>query len=265
MKKGIVLIIVLAMCAGAQETLNEIRREIKKVEQETAREKELHQKEKQRHAEFVKSSQGRLNRLQSQTQTIKAQTDSLTAELARVKEARRKLKGTVRWYEKKKEDFAAVLADQIDSVIPHISTDFPYKIDETQSALKETAAQLRRGVIGPEEGLGRTWSLLMDRVRLGYTAETWSGYLKTDGSQGIAGKYLRYGAVFGIFVSQDGESVYYLQPAESGWHWKSAGDDLELRRRLKDALKVAEGKAAPSLVPIPLYAEHLRAFEGGAQ
>lgn len=265
MSKGLVLILLLVFGSStlyAQETIREIKREIKKVNQDSKREQSLHSKEAQKAQQFKATSADKLRRVSQQGAIIRAQTDSLKQELSRTQAARKKLKGGAYWFNKKKEDFGVLIAQRVDSIIPLIAKDYPYKIEETIKSLEDLSSQLKRNVISPEEGLGRLWDVLLNRIKMGYTAETYSGYLTiNEGSAGIAGKYLRYGAVFALFVSQDGEHVYYLDAGDGeNYAWKSAGKDMELRLALKDALKVAEGKTAPRLAALPLKASLLSSY-----
>lgn len=258
------LAFVLLCCAlapaWAQESVAEIRRTLKSVEQETAREKELTVKEAKRHADFVETSRKKTAALAQQESSVRNQLDSMRAEIARLHDARQKATGGSRWYEGRKARYAEQLAQMIDSLAPVLESDFPYKNDEAVQAVRETSSQLRKGVIAPDEALGRVLELMLDRIRLGYTSETWSGYLAFEG-RSIPGKFLRFGAVASLFVSQNGDEVLWLSQQNGSYEWKSAGDQLELRTALKDAMKVAEGKTPPRLVTLPLVSP----LQGGAQ
>ena len=52
--------------AVAQETVESVRRQIKAVEAETAREKSMHEAEKKRHAEFVEVGRKKVQNLSAQ-------------------------------------------------------------------------------------------------------------------------------------------------------------------------------------------------------
>ena len=246
----------------AQESLPEIRRAIKAVEQETVREKDLTAAESKRQALFAETNRQKLAALSSQENTLRSQLDSMRAEIARLHDAKQKSGGGARWYESRKARYGEDLARMLDSIAPRLAADFPYKNDEAVAAVRETASQLRKGVIAPDEALGRVLELLLDRIRLGYTTEAWSGYLAFEG-RSLPGKFLRYGTVASIFVSQNGDDVFWLSRSESGYKWVSAGADLGLRASLKEALKVAEGKTPPKLVSIPVATP--KALQGGAQ
>ena len=89
----------LGLCsvmAFAQETVESVRRQIKAVEAETSREKSMHDAEKKRHAEFIEVGRKKVQALATQNKTLKAEIDSLKAELNHLSDARQKTMGTIR-------------------------------------------------------------------------------------------------------------------------------------------------------------------------
>lgn len=240
-----------AVVASAQETVESVRRQIKAVEAETAREKSLHEAEKKRHAEFVEVGRKKVQALSSQTKTIKAEIDSLKAELKNLGDARQKTMGSIKWYEGRKAKYAESLAKVIDSLVPVFESDFPYRNEEAVKSVQEIANQLHKGLIEADDGLNRTLEVFYDRIRLGYTTEVWKGFLNV-GARSVPGTFLRYGAVASIFVSNDGNDVLWLDRKDASYTWVNVSDDLAMRTVLKDVMKVAEGKTAPKIVPIPV-------------
>jgi len=236
----------------AQETVESVRRQIKAVEAETVREKNLHDAEKKRHAEFIEVGRKKVQALSSQNRTLKAEIDSLKAELGRLSEMRKKTAGTVRWYESRKGKYAESLAKVIDSLVPVFESDFPYRNEETVKSVQEIASQLHKGLIEADDGLNRTLEVFYDRIRLGYTTEVYKGFLQVD-ARSVPGTFLRYGAVSSVFVSNDGNDVLWLsRTGDGGYSWQNVSDDIVMRTALKDVMKVAEGKTAPRLVTIPV-------------
>jgi hypothetical protein len=252
------LILVLISLPQARESETEIRREISRVEKEAQREKQLHDKEKQKAQEFSRTSQEKLSSLKTQAFQVQSQTDSLRKELEDLQIASRKMAGSEKWFISKREKASEELAQYIDSLIPQFESGFPYRKEETTAAMTDLSAQLKRKVLNADEGIGRLWDILLDQIRQGYTAETYTGYLSLGEGQSLPGKYLRYGTVFMAFVTQDESQVYILQPKGGVLTWTSVGESLELRRSIKDAIKVSEGKLAPQLVPLPISAHSIR-------
>lgn len=244
------VLLLVGTMAFAQESLQEIRRQIKAVEKETAHEKELFQNEKKRHQEFLENSRKKSASFEDQAATLRAQIDSLRAEANRLDEARVKAAGSSKWVDARKAKYQESLARSIDSLVPILLADFPFRQTEAAESMKDAAVQLRKGIITPDEALGRAFDLLLDRIQMGYTTETWSGYFPWQG-RSISGKYVRYGAVASIFVSQDNEEIFWLLQNKAGYEWKFVGTNLPLRAALKETLRVAEGKSQPALVMLP--------------
>jgi hypothetical protein len=157
--------------------------------------------------------------------------------------------GTTRYYETRKAKYSEDLAKTIDSLVLFVEAGFPYKNSEVAESLQEISSQLKKAVISSEVAFGRAWEAMLERVRLGYTAETWAGNLDLDGKI-IAGKFFRYGMVASIFVSQNGETVLWLN-GKTG-KWENTGENFALRAAIKETMRIAEGKTAPKLSPIPI-------------
>lgn len=235
----------------AQETVESVRKQIKAVEEETKREKALHEAEKKRHAEFVAAGKEKVVSLNSQMKLVKAEIDSMKQEINRLKEARDKAASTTRWYEGKKNKYQTELAKFLETLVPAVEADFPYRNDEAVASLKELSEQLKKGVVNADDALGRALELFSERLRLGYTTEVWKGTLTYESRQ-IAGTFLRYGAVSSVFVSTDGNDCLWLAKTSDGYAWKNVSHDMEMRSMLKEVMKVAEGKTAPKLVLLPV-------------
>jgi len=254
MKKNFLLFVLL--CAGAifaDETVEGVRREIKTVEAEAAREKSLHAAEQKRHEEFIESGRSKVVSLNTQKKALQAEIDSMRAEVSRLAQAREKEAGVIRWYESRKAKYAADLAKEIDALAPYLESDFPYRASESAESIRETASELRKGFISPDNATGRVMEVFLERIRMGYTTEIWDGFLKDprDGRE-LSGKYFRYGAVAALFESADGADIYWLDHSNGLYSWVPLGENLTLRAQVKDALKVAEGKAPPHIVVIPV-------------
>ncbi len=253
MKKFLMILGLSFAClpVWAQETVESVRKEIRAVEEETKREKSLHDAEKKRHAEFVEAGRAKVIALNSQKKAIKAEIDSLKAENARLAEARKKANGTIYWYESKKNKYREQLAAYFLTLVPHLESDYPYQNQEAIESLKELASQLQKGVVSPDDALNRAVEMFTERIRLGYTTEVWKGIFNYETRQ-IPGTYLRYGAISGVFVSNDGNEVFWLSGHPGTYSWVNVSSDMKMRTLLKEALKVAEGKTAPKLVLLPV-------------
>ena len=250
------LFFVLCLCFSysiGQETVESVRRQAKAVEAETAREVKLHDEEKKRHADFIEVGRKKVIALNAQNQSLRAEMDSMKTELVRLQDARQKTLSTARFYDTKKVKYQESLALAIDSLKPLLQSDFPYKIDEAVNSISEISSQLKKGHIAPTDAFARTTEVFLDRIRIGYTTEVWKGSLAFE-ARSIPGTFMRYGAVASVFVSLDGNEVFWLSRSkDNGYVWQEASQNMEMRSILKEVLKVAEGKTAPKIVQIPVY------------
>lgn len=256
MNRLLSLILLLGLgIAFSSETADGLRRQIKTVNEETVREKKLHAEERERHEAFVRSGREKVVLLSNQKKTLRAEIDSMKAELSRLSDARNKSAGVIRFYESRKQKYAQDLAQEIENLIPGIETDFPYRTSQAVENLRETASELRKGFISPDDALSRTMEVLLERIRMGYTTESWDGFLSDpETGREYSGKFFRFGAVAAMFESRDGNACFWLRHSGENFHWTKVPEDLEFRASVKDAMKVAEGKTAPHIVRIPVSA-----------
>jgi hypothetical protein len=250
MRLSLLLFLIVAGLLFAQESLSEIQRNIKMVKTEMEREKTLTQEESKRHSAFVENAKQKTAVLETQEKELFKQADSLKAEIEKLKNARQKALGMARYYENRKIKYSEELAKAIDSLSLFVENGFPHKNSEMAEILREISSQLKKDLISPEAAFGRAWEAMLERIRIGYTAETWSGNLKFE-DKTITGKFFRYGMIASIFISQNGETILWLN-SKSG-KWESADESFTLRSALKETMRVAEGKTVPklSLIPIP--------------
>ncbi len=240
--------------AFSAETVDGVRRQIKAVNEETAREKKLHAEERERHEAFVRSGREKVVMLNNQKKSLRAEIDSMKAELSRLSDARNKSAGVIRLYESRKQKYAQDLAQEIESLVPSLESDFPYRVSQAVENIRETAAELRKGIISPDAALSRTLEVFFERIRMGYTTESWDGFLSDpETGREYSGKFFRFGAVAAIFESRDGNDYFWLsRSSDDNFCWTRVPEDLEFRASVKDAIKVAEGKTAPHIVKIPV-------------
>lgn len=255
-----ILSVLLAMAVGfawSQESLPEIRRAQKQVERETKQEKDLAAAEKKRHADFVENTRKKIAALEEQSRLLQAQTDSLKSESLRLQEARVQVVGSRQWVENRRQKYRVDMIKHMDSLAKALQADVPFRRDEAIVTLEENAKLLKQGVLSPEEALDRAFDVLLERIQLGLTTETWSGFLNWQGRT-LAGKFVRFGAVSALFASSETQEYYWLKRSSSGYEWMPVGNNAEQRALFKETMKVAEGKAPPALVFLPFVALEVR-------
>lgn len=238
----------------AQASVRELKQQISNVKKEIALQQQKTNEEKQRDAEYQKTAQSRLNRLNTQINKVRVQKDSLKSELVQLKASSKKLKGASFWYTKKRKDFANFLASDIDSIVKVFPGLFPHETDKKLESLEGIATRLRSESIAPEEALDRVWGILIETLKASYEIESWKGTL-TQSSGQLQGQYLRIGTVFQIFMVDKSDAIYILSKTQGSWQWKLQEFNIEERNLIRQAFKVKGGQANPQLgiLPIPFY------------
>ena len=116
MRKISLLVILVLNFSSAQETLREIRQQIKSVEAEADREKSLHNQELKNNQAHQKVFQEKQASFQQQSKSLQMQIDSLQQELKVIEEERQKEQKLVQWIGNRRHRYANYLAKSIDSI-----------------------------------------------------------------------------------------------------------------------------------------------------
>jgi hypothetical protein len=239
----------------AQETLSSVQRELDRVERETQREQELHKAERARAAEFEKQKTARLQALQEQIQASEVRIDSLKQRMETERRRRASQRGIAAQYQARQKAFRADLDREIKAMSAWVGTDFPYQRDRRLSEWNELAEGNREGTLAVEEVLARLFGLVQGSLDFAFDSEAYPGTY-TPASAKIGGQqegiYVRLGAVMMAFSSNDGKTQAYLARTASGYVWRDEDLPSEIRNAISEAVRVAQGKEAPRLVPLPV-------------
>ncbi len=253
-----VRVVLPILCLGwvgsvyAQETLSSVQRELDRVEREIEREKELHKQEIKRASEFSTQKAQRLQALVDQTKLTQARIDSLKKEVEKARRKKTAEKAQAQFYSSKEKEFRQSMAASLLSLANDMRSDFPYSREKRIADLEELAKSVAEGVIPTEEALNRMTGLLSASLDFAANIEVYAGVYtaKTGGSS--EGTYLRLGAAFLAFISQDARVGALIVRNEG----KYDSLDSELTPKVLDALsaavRVAQGKESPRLVGLPL-------------
>lgn len=245
----------------AQETLSSVQRELDRVERETEREKDLHKQERARAAEFEKQKAARLAALQEQIAAADARIDSLKQRTEVERQRRAAQRAIAAQFQNRQKAFRANLDREIKAMAAWTESDFPYQRDRRVSEWKELAEGNREETLPVEEVLVRLFGLLQGSLDIGFDSETYPGtYTATKGGQ-VEGVYVRLGAVMMAFSSTDNKVQAYLAKTPDGYVWRDAGLPSSVSNAIAEAVRVAQGKEAPRLVPLPVEV----ASKGGAK
>ncbi len=245
----------------AQETLSSVQRELDRVERETEREKELHKQERARAAEFDKQKAARLAALQEQIVAADARIDSLKQRTEVERQRRASQRAIATQFQNRQKAFRANLDREIKAMAAWTESDFPYQRDRRVSEWKELAESNHEETLPVEEVLVRVFGLLQGSLDIGFDSETYPGtYSTTKGGQ-YEGVYVRLGAVMMAFASTDNKVQAYLAKTPQGYVWRDTDLPSGVQKAISEAVRVAEGKEAPRLIPLPVEV----ASKGGAK
>jgi hypothetical protein len=245
----------------AQESLSSVQRELDRVERETEREKDLHKTERARAAEFEKQKAERLQALREQTRLSEGRIDSLKQRMEVERRRRASQRGLAAQYQNRQAAFRGDLDREIKGIMAWIEKDFPYQKEQRLADWRELAEGNREGTLQVEEVLSRVFGLIQGSLDFAFDSEAYPGtYTSTGGGQ-HDGTYVRLGAVMMAFSSTDDRVQAYLAKTPNGYVWRDKDLSSEVKKSISEAVRVAQGKEAPRLVPLPVEV----AAKGGAK
>ncbi len=248
---GLLFTLVCLLPVEGQETLSSLQRELDRVEKEIAREKELHQSERKRAEAFEQSKAEKLKAINHQLALTQNKIDSLKKEVGRSAFRKNSHKSQISLYQRKQEEFRSRLAQECRELAAFFRRDFAYQQERRIIELENLAQSLETGVTTVEEGMFRVFGVLEEAVAFTRDSEVYAGVHRTADGRNLDGKFVRLGAIFLGFVSQDGKYVAHLTRADTGYVWMEGDSTPEIRKGIVTALNVAEGKAPPELVSLP--------------
>jgi hypothetical protein len=261
-------LLLAALPVRAQETLSSVQRELDRVERETEREKELHKQERARAAEFEKQKAARFQALDEQLKAADARIDSLKIRTGTERQRRASQRAIAAQYQARQKAFRGDLDRAIQAMGAWTETDFPYQRDRRASEWRELAEGNREATLQVEEVLVRLFGLIQGSLDFAFDSETYPGsYTATAGGQ-HDGIYVRLGAVMMAFSSTDGKVQAYLAKTGNGYVWRDKDLSPEIEKAISEAVRVALGKEAPRLTPLPVEVPVLSAAatkKGGAK
>ena len=251
MKLIVFLCFSVMICSlNAQESERSLLKAIEKVKKEIKSEKNLKNKEAERHKLYKTQAASRKSEAVKQLRTLKAQKDSIRKQVSALSNSNKKLAGASRYFDNQRVKFAGELAVTIEELATQIEAGFPFEAKAHNENLLSTASGLKSGSISPEEGITRAWSVLSTRLRKSLETELYSGTIEENNSES-SGTYLRYGLALSLFKSEDNQIMKYYNPQSK--EWVNLPSDIEMRRKFRNIFDVMEGKAPPSLVEIPIW------------
>lgn len=245
------------LCAGwvavrAQETLSSVQRDLDRVEKEIDREKELHKQERKRATEFEAQKAEKLQALQEQARLTQARIDSLKREVEKARHVKTAHKAQAQFFAGKEKDFRKALAASLRRLAEDLRQDFPHQREKRVADCEELAKAVEAGTSTAEESLNRLTNLLTASLDFASGVEIYSGVYSAVSGGNHEGTYLRLGAAYLAFISEDGKLGALLIPGAKGYRWMDSDLPVASRDALAAAVRVAQGKESPRLVALPV-------------
>jgi Protein of unknown function (DUF3450) len=249
------LVVGLALAFGpapAQETLSSVQRELERVEREIEREKELHKQERKRASEFDGQKAQRLQAVQEQTRLTQVRIDSLKRAVDKARSQKTAHKAQAQFFIGKEKEFRKAFAASLRGVANDLRQDFPHNREKRVADLDDLAKGIEDGITPAEEGLNRLTTLLSASLDFASDVEVYSGVYTAKAGGHHEGTFVRLGAAFLAFISQDGQLGALLTSSPQGYVWLDTELAPDLRQAISVAVRVAQGKESPRLVGLPI-------------
>lgn len=245
------LCLCFASMPQAQETLTSVQRDLDRVEREIEREKDLHKQERKRATEFDTQKAQRLQALKDQIAATNTRTDSLRREVDKARRKKSAQAGQSQFYAQKTSEFRKGMSEMLRRGATSLREDFPYQKEKRVSDWEELAKAVEENAVTPEDAVTRFAGLIAASLEFASSVEVYAGVYRTQGGNDIEGSFIRIGAASMSFIAADGKVAAVLYREGAIWKWRDADLPTENRDQLIAALRVAQGKEAPRLVPLP--------------
>lgn len=249
---ALAVLVFSVFTAPAQETLSSVQRELERVEREIEREKELHKQERKRAGEFDGQKAQRLQAVQEQMRLTQVRIDSLKRAVDKARQQKTAHKSQAQFFINKEKEFRKAFAASLRGLAGDLRSDFPHNREKRVADLEDLAKGIEEGVTPAEEGLNRLTNLLSASLDFASDVEVYSGVYTAKAGGHHEGTYVRLGAAFLAFISQDGQLGALLTKGSTGYQWLDTELAADLRQAIAAAVRVAQGKESPRLVGLPI-------------
>jgi hypothetical protein len=231
--------------------------EVQKLEQEIAAEESRMKQEETSFAQWKQGVNQKINLLSAKKKSLNKEQDSLEVSLKAAQKNVNNLRKKTIFYEKKVDQAGKSMIVLMDELGAKLSDKKYSDFGDLILKLKEKAAL---GSLKGDEGFSQIWKSLINEYQKGLEIEVFSGSFNPNNignsNENIYGKFLRFGGVLEIFVSEDGSRAFKKQYNEEGWIEESS---KLMKKHLISVLEVASGNTIPKLVllPIRLYSDSI--------
>jgi predicted nucleic acid-binding Zn-ribbon protein len=235
--------------------------EIKKLEQEIVAEEARMQQESESFSQWKQSANQKIKMLSSKNISLKKEHDSLNVSLLRAQKNVNNLKKRAQSYSLKVDRAGRSMVSLMESLGAKLSDGRYSDFQNLISSLKEKAAL---GNLKGDEGFSQIWQSLIQEYQKSLEVEVYSGAFNLaefENKESVYGKYLKFGGVLEVFVSENGERAFKKQYNEAKWQEEKSN---VMKEHLISVLEVASGNTIPKLVllPIQIFSDSIVKIEG---
>ena len=128
-----------------------------------------------------------------------------------------------------------------------INSDMPFKTHERLARMERLKDVLGNPDVSPAEQYRQVLSAYKNEVTYGLNLDAYDGPHPTK--KGMKVSFLQYGRLALIYMTKDGNEIGYYDMKSKSWKPVDQSHALEIRQ----AMRIAGGKAAPDVVYAPVY------------
>ena len=130
-----------------------------------------------------------------------------------------------------------------------INADMPFKLHERHDRMERLKNVLGNPDISPAEQYRQVLSAYKNEVTYGLNLDAYDGPHPTKAGMKVG--FLQYGRLALIYMTKDGSEIGYYDMGSKTWKPVDNSHALEIRQ----AMRIAGGKAAPDVVYAPVWRE----------
>jgi len=246
--------LTIATAAEMPKTMSSVKAEIEQVKAQIAEEEKLWAEERNREVEAEKRRTERYEDFKKEKQELKRAIQKTETDIEQAMAKIENLKYRKTGLENEFDSYVRELLALSTALEDRLNSSFPYRKDKRIESVALLSSDLRQQKISPEEGFVRLWSLYQQEQTMAAEAEVFSGDIKTAEGQDVSVKYVRVGKQLMAYADAPGTHLGWLKKNGDEWVWMDEkAMEYEMRQAIRDMVAVAEGKAPPGFVSVPLW------------
>lgn len=252
----------LALAQKGPQSLAEAELMIADIKKQIQVEETRWAEEKSRDAESEKKRQSRYQRFKAEKialkKDLKTQDQRVRATLSKIASAEARKDE----WEQKMGALEQQLQKSSESYVLRVESSFPFEREKRLETAKLLVSDIRQDKTEPEAAFLRLDNAYQYELRLAQDASVKAQMLEVPTGD-VEAKYARIGKQVMVYASSNGEYVGVLNKNPNGDYIWITQDSLhyDQRQSIRNAVAVAEGKALPGFVNIPVWRETYQGVE----